>query len=82
MALAIRCKATESVAPLLRPGLDVAWLKTCGVAVGEWLVMHAMSIVLQVVVERRVERQRLREEEEEEGSSSDEELRPHERNAA
>ena len=60
LQLAICWKATELVAPTLRPGLDEAWLAACGTAVGEWLILHALSVVLQVLTVRRLARQRLR----------------------
>jgi hypothetical protein len=85
--LAIQLKATEWVAPSLRPGLDEAWLFACALAVGEWLLMHSCLIWVQVIVVRRTERQRLLEdvsddnEQSGESESSEEDIRPHERNA-
>ena len=89
LLLALQWKATELVAPSLRPGLSVPWLSACGVALGEWLVLHVFFIVLQVIVVRRIEVQRLQrleardaDEDDNVSRSSDEELYPQERNHA
>jgi len=85
--LAVYFKATELLGPSLRPGLDEAWLRACAVAVGEWQIFHALSIVLQVVVVRRIEATRLQDrdddmdhDDDDDDDSSD--MDPQERNAA
>jgi len=86
--LVVYFKATELLGPSLRPGLDEAWLCACGVAVGEWQIFHALSIVLQVVVVRRIEATRLQDRDrdddnmdhDDDDDSSD--INPQERNAA
>jgi len=72
LQLAICWKATELVAPTLRPGLDEAWLAASGAAIGEWLVLHAIFIVLQVLAVRRLAMQRLQDSPDSEDEYDDE----------